>query len=103
MTSDQDLYAGERFVLRATVRGRVQNVGYRMFVLDSARGLRLGGFVRNQPDRSVYVEAYGARAELEHFLSLLRRGPSAARVEQVDCDWSQAGPQQGAGGFEVRA
>ena len=46
--------------LRTCVRGQVQGVGYRYFVQRVARGLNLTGYVKNEPDGSVVVEAQGA-------------------------------------------
>jgi acylphosphatase len=87
--------------LRATIRGRVQAVGFRVFVRDAAERLNIGGYVRNEPDGSVYVEAHGGRADLEALLSYLRRGPSMARVERVDAEWRE-GRGEATGRFEVR-
>ncbi|HEY0069337.1 MAG TPA: acylphosphatase [Chloroflexia bacterium] len=88
--------------LRAVVRGRVQNVGFRMFVLDAARGLGLAGYVRNEYDGSVSVAAVGAVHTLERLLADLRRGPSQARVERVDVEWQAGNPSGLNGTFEVR-
>lgn len=70
--------------LRCVVRGRVQGVGFRWFVLQEAERLGLGGVVRNMRDGSVEVLAEGsaeALLELEH---MLQRGPRSARVETVE-------------------
>jgi acylphosphatase len=42
-----------------TVSGKVQGVWFRKSTQDKARELGLRGFVRNQPDGSVYIEASG--------------------------------------------
>lgn len=76
-------------VLRATVHGRVQGVLFRDFVERRAAGLGLLGYVRNQPDGTVYVEAEGDRDKLEKLLAYLNAGPPAARVDRVDFTWSQ--------------
>lgn len=77
--------------LRATVTGTVQGVGYRDFVLHKARPLSLTGYVRNLPDgRSVEVVAEGDRADLDRLVEQLKKGPSAAHVQNVDCAWSPA-------------
>ena len=76
--------------LRAVVRGRVQGVGFREFVLNRARFLAVSGYVRNLPDgRSLEVVAEGSRSELEQLLSYLREGPRLARVDAVDADWGE--------------
>lgn len=101
-TSDTHPHTSELQTLRAIVRGRVQNVGFRMFVLDTARGLGLAGYVRNEYDGSVSVTAVGATGTLERLLADLRRGPSHARVERVDVDWQAGNPSGLSGTFEVR-
>jgi len=77
----------ERLV--ALVHGRVQGVGFRIFVLESARSLGLRGSVKNCPDGCVHVEAEGPREELDRLLALLRHGPRAARVERVTEEWGE--------------
>jgi acylphosphatase len=77
--------------LRAIVRGRVQGVGFREFVLTRARFLGLSGYARNLPDdRSLEVVAEGERADLEQLLSYLREGPRLSRVDAVEVDWGEA-------------
>ena len=80
----------DRTALRAVVRGRVQGVGFREFVLNRARFLAVSGYVRNLPDgRSLEVVAEGSRPELEQLLSYLREGPRIARVDAVESDWGE--------------
>ena len=69
------------------VCGRVQGVFYRGSTVDEARNLRLAGTVRNLPDGSVEVVATGPRERLERLIDWCRRGPPAARVENVDVRW----------------
>jgi acylphosphatase len=87
--------------LTALVRGRVQGVGYRWWAVDVATGLGLVGFVRNaDDDEAVEVVAEGSPAALDRFQAELARGPSAARVDDVDSTREPA-----AGGlirFEIR-
>jgi acylphosphatase len=78
--------------LRAVVRGRVQGVGFRYFVLDRVGGTGLRGWVRNRGDGGVEVVAEGQRPLLERLLDELRRGPRSALVTSVEADW---GPAQG--------
>ena len=47
--------------LDATVRGRVQGVGFRYMVLEEAHRLGLAGWVANEPDGSVRCVAEGTR------------------------------------------
>ncbi len=76
--------------LRAVVRGRVQGVGFRDYVLVRARFLGLTGYVCNLGDgRSVEVVAEGGRSDLEQLLDHLREGPRLSRVDAVDAEWSE--------------
>jgi acylphosphatase len=79
-----------RVRLEAVVTGRVQGVGFRMFVLDEARELGLDGSVANLDDGSVSCIAEGPRASLEHLLGRLETGPRGARVAGVQARWSPA-------------
>ena len=47
--------------VRVEVRGRVQGVGFRAYVVRRSRALSLTGWVRNREDGSVEVEAEGFR------------------------------------------
>ena len=76
--------------LIAHVPGRVQGVGFRVFVYEVAQGLGLSGSVENSRDGSVRVEAEGPRDLLDRLLLALRSGPPAARVERVTETWSEA-------------
>jgi acylphosphatase len=69
---------------RITVSGKVQNVGFRYYTLKTAQEFNIDGFVKNQPDGSVYIEAEGEAGDLETFMDWCRRGPQWARVEQFD-------------------
>lgn len=77
--------AGEQDVQRltATVRGYVQGVGYRYYVLRHARALGLTGFARNERDDSVTVVAEGPTNLLAELLEAVRRGPEGADVQSV--------------------
>ena len=74
--------------LHATVRGRVQGVGFRFFVARAGRRLGLRGQVRNLPDgRRVEVIAQGPRATLDALVRELHAGPPLASVESVNVLW----------------
>jgi acylphosphatase len=76
--------------LEATVTGRVQAVGFRVFVASRAATLGLTGWVRNGSDGSVECVAEGRRADLEMLLAALELGPSGARVDAVSRAWTVA-------------
>jgi len=70
--------------LHVVARGRVQGVGFRWFVQETARSLDLAGWVRNAADGSVEVEVEGNQAELQQLRAAVGAGPRGARVESVD-------------------
>lgn len=65
------------------ISGRVQGVGFRWFVRERARELRLSGWVRNRHDGAVEVAASGEAEALLRFQTALRDGPSGATVESL--------------------
>lgn len=67
--------------MRATVRGRVQMVGFRAFVIHHGAGLH--GTVANRPDGSLECVVEGPQNSVEQLVRLLHDGPSHARVETV--------------------
>jgi acylphosphatase len=89
----------DRMRLFAVVSGRVQGVGFRAFVVREARRLGLTGWVRNRSDGAVEVLAEGPERKLRELAALLRRGPPAAIVERLDCEWGAAGGERP--GFNV--
>src|SRR5438552_1968091 len=86
--------------LHATVRGYVQGVGFRYFVVQKALALGLRGYARNESDGSVEVLAQGTRPTLERLLAVLRQGPASAEVEEVETNWRA--PTEHISGFHVR-
>jgi len=75
--------------LHAIVKGLVQGVGYRFFVIRRAELLGLTGWVKNLPDRTVEVVAEGDRELLEELIKELWKGPSAAQVTDVVVNWER--------------
>jgi acylphosphatase len=69
--------------LEASVRGRVQGVGYRYFVIREASRLGLTGWVSNEHDGSVRLVAEGDRGALDRLETALHDGPYGAIVEEV--------------------
>jgi acylphosphatase len=76
--------------LEAVVHGRVQGVGFRIFVVRRARSHGLTGWVANESSGRVRCVAEGPRASLEALLGDLRDGPSGAWVEDVEAIWLPA-------------
>ena len=82
--------AGRPERLEAIVRGRVQGVGFRVFVVTEAMKLGLRGWVANVPNGAVRCVAEGDRPALEALLARLREGPPAAAIEAVLTAWPPA-------------
>ncbi|HEY7412330.1 MAG TPA: acylphosphatase [Vicinamibacteria bacterium] len=84
---------------RYLVRGRVQGVGYRYFVLRQAESLGVSGFVRNLPDGRVEVVGEAPHDTIVTFEARLREGPAFALVEALDRETLAA---RGDAGFHIR-
>ncbi len=73
-----------RIARRFIVKGRVQRVGFRFFVDDTAHREGVCGYVRNQHDGSVEIVAEGDADAMQRFEMAVRRGPAGARVDDID-------------------
>lgn len=70
--------------LNIKIIGKVQGVYFRASAKQKADVLGVKGFVRNQPDGSVYVEAEAAPEVLKIFLAWCHQGPERAQMLQVE-------------------
>jgi acylphosphatase len=80
------------------VKGRVQGVFYRASAKEAAGQLGIRGFVRNEPDGSVYIEAEGDEKAIQQFMAWCRKGPPRAMVTGVEI---QDLPSAGFTSFEI--
>jgi len=71
---------------RLTITGRVQGVGYRDWLMRTARRLALTGWVRNRQDGAVEALIVGDETAVGEMIEACQRGPSMARVEAVDVE-----------------
>ena len=72
--------------VRATVRGRVQGVGFRDAVLSQARAEGALGWVRNGEDGTVLAHLEGPGPAVEAVVAFLGDGPPLAQVESVETE-----------------
>lgn len=72
------------------ITGRVQGVFYRGSAQEEAERLGLLGEIRNLPGGEVEAVVEGEEAVVEQFIAWCRRGPPAAKVEDVQVRWGQA-------------
>ena len=68
------------------VAGRVQGVFFRASTKTCADQHNIFGFVRNEPDGTVYIEAEGEERDLEKFIDWCSHGPEAAIVETCEVE-----------------
>lgn len=69
--------------VRVRIEGRVQGVGFRVWVERTATGLGLAGWVRNRRDGGVEAAFSGAPGQVAIMLDLCRSGPRASTVEML--------------------
>ncbi|KKO21005.1 MAG: acylphosphatase [Candidatus Brocadia sp.] len=69
------------------VRGRVQGVFFRASTKDRALTLGVTGWVKNCLDGSVEAVFEGKKDLVDKIVNWCRKGPSGARVEQIDVSW----------------
>ena len=70
-------------IRHVVIRGRVQGVGYRIWVEQQATARHLEGWIRNRRDESVEALFAGPADVVSDMIARCRRGPSSARVEAV--------------------
>jgi acylphosphatase len=69
---------------RIVVRGRVQQVGYRAWILHTAVRHGRDGWVRNRADGSVEALLVGSETAVQIMIEACWRGPPAASVDALD-------------------
>lgn len=67
-----------------TIHGRVQGVFYRRWAVDTARELRLVGWIRNRHNGTVEAIVQGGETAVERFVTLAHEGPPTAAVEHIE-------------------
>ncbi|HJZ21569.1 MAG TPA: acylphosphatase [Bradyrhizobium sp.] len=70
-------------IVRVTIRGRVQGVGYRYWLEQQAVARGLEGWVRNRRDGTVEALLAGPTDVVSAMIASCRRGPASARVDGV--------------------
>lgn len=79
--------------------GDVQGVGFRYWAAQAARDLGITGWVRNEYDGSVEMEAQGTEEELDHLPEVIGAG---RYVDISHMDVKQIAEIEGERGFSVR-
>ena len=74
------------------VRGKVQRVGYRRYLLDAAQELGLSGYVENKPDGTVYIFIQGPEEKVKDFLDKARKPSYPAKVSEILINEAEPNP-----------
>lgn len=77
------------------ISGRVQGVWYRQRTLEKATALGLDGWVRNLGDGRVEIQACGPQDDLLELLDWCWKGPTLARVRDIDVRWGEGSCEPG--------
>jgi len=80
---------------RVVIAGRVQGVGYRLWMEAAAHRLGVDGWVRNRPDGTVEALVSGDVAAVEELLRACRRGPKLAAVVSIEEELAEPPDQPG--------
>jgi acylphosphatase len=88
-------------VRHVIVHGRVQGVGFRAFVEDTAERLGVRGWVRNRHDGTVEAVFAGPEGRVAEAIEACRHGPRSAHVTSLDVNEGEDLPQQQAVRFAV--
>jgi acylphosphatase len=81
------------------IRGKVQGVWYRAWMVEEATRRGVRGWVRNRRDGSVEALFAGEPKSVEAMIALCRIGPPLARVDSISSETTAEEPPEG---FEQR-
>ncbi len=87
--------------VRLRIYGRVQGVFFRATAREQAKRLGLTGYVKNEPDGSVTIEAQGPEEKINQFVIWCHNGPPLAEVVRVDIE-KNLEPIKEEKNFEIR-
>jgi acylphosphatase len=82
-----DILPNDPARLHICVTGRVQSVGFRIFVQQSGNMFGLVGWVHNRGYDQVETLAEGHRDILQQFLEVVKTGPRASRIDESREEW----------------
>jgi len=70
------------------ISGFVQGVFFRYYSKEMAESIGITGWVSNQDDGSVQIEAEGDEEQISRFIAWCQHGPRGARVDKVETSFS---------------
>lgn len=74
----------ERIAYKIYVKGKVQGVWFRKYTSNEANRIGVSGFVQNEKDNSVYLEAEGNLKQLKELVNWLYKGSPLSKVSSVE-------------------
>ncbi|EMM75368.1 acylphosphatase [Leptospira santarosai] len=82
------------------VRGKVQGVGFRYYILQRAQEGRLSGYTQNLPGGEVETVVEGDKVFIEDLYKAIQRGPKGSEVKEVLISWED--PKGNFRTFEIK-
>ena len=79
------------YTVKGFVSGRVQGVGFRYFVGRQADTQQISGYAKNLEDGRVEFLLQGDKMAVQLVLEQIRRGPSYAKVTDVEVEEVETG------------
>lgn len=76
----------KQITIHAIISGNVQGVFFRQATLEKATALKLTGWVKNTPNKTVELMASGDREAMSELTQWLWKGPPAANVTHVQVE-----------------
>ncbi len=80
--------------VRLKVLGKVQGVFFRQSTKEQASLLQISGWVRNEADGGVLIEAQGSEEQLAKLIDWSRNGPPSAQVDKIEVEWLEIKTQE---------
>ena len=69
------------------ISGQVQGVFFRYHTKEMAKGVGVGGWVRNLPDGRVEAVFEGEKEKIDEMIEFCRKGPPSAHVTKLEVKW----------------
>ncbi|RKD34193.1 acylphosphatase [Thermohalobacter berrensis] len=66
------------------VKGLVQGVGFRFYAKQNAIMSNIKGWVKNNIDGTVEIDAQGDKANIDNFVKAIKKGSPFSKVESLD-------------------
>lgn len=90
----------KNYKITVTVKGVVQGVGFRYYVMRQAGKVSVSGFVKNLYNGDVYLEAEGNEENLKDLIAAVKKGPYGSHVIDTITEWQES--KNEFNNFEIR-